>query len=1112
MHLLAHKLTGWSILIAVALTAHAVPAQADPPAWGGPDQNWDGWTINGKSWHQAVSVPTEGSPSGKPYRRSGESEVGTFRSPVFELTGDFITFNCAGWDGQEGGLGKSYFRLCKANTGEVLYESAPPQFDGLVEVTFPVAQFAGQDVYFEAVDGVNKPGFAWIGLHDLHMGVKAISGADSAFQAVKLNEAPGIWSITSTTGAGAETTPYLSSRMLGEQMTGTVCSPTFVVRVPEIALTLRGHDTQGGGVGLNRVELVDADTGDVLRTAAPPQSDAATPVALKTADLTGKSVFIRLTDDCSDTTYAWLGIDAVDAGSDFSVDFADGPPALAGWFSPGQGNAYCDIDGVPFLLSPGSALNDGGMVDIPLGYPVKRLFLAGLTNSIEQGFVWEVFESRTLRFFLGDRLGEVEIAYEDGSSDVYSLTLGDNVWFARIITQHPEPFQSYPEARAIRDASLNVYPAEPRPDQTYLTALITRDLAIDHVRIRDLSEKAGAPIIRGITVEAEEGQELPNAVPLGHDPIEEPLERYLQEKGCYPDSFAQNDSQARVARLRNLLYTTPQNFPKSVGASTPEGYRGPVVRFEGTPEAEVLGNIYHFNLDDMDHKVDEKGMYHTSTHNAPSWGGYNGIGTWHPNWNSYYEQVWARDMGRALMELIEAGVTDKARACADYCIMMGQVWEIGPQPEMGIKNIGKPLTLNGHPIPFHWDRRLNYPDTTKGEMFDNDSHGLTMLFLYNLWKRIPDRDEWLRERWEWIEKGGDWIKWQFDNPELSLATEFHIHTESESSGGPGFSIYPDYCCMEGLRGFAEMAESIGEDTKAEEWRALADRLRKGMARDYPEEDGQYGTVWTLKHSGWPHHTTVLAPVILGPDRTGYLRHDLDADFLPITEASFHRVVDHSAHTVPRGAYGSAMGYSQGFITQSALLLDEMADAQKMLHWTARLTYYDVPDNEAWRYIVPEGAEIHQSGGYWFRTGDLGNGVQEAETVKSVRLVLGIDSHDGQHLGLYPRLPKEWTKATVSGYPILIEQSGTRRRESIGYALERTSHGMTFDVSLTDVYPYDISVRLGSFEDLGSDTTVTIDGKPADTIISSSGDSDWIALTVPAGTEGFRIEVSGTSEV
>ena len=99
------------------------------------------------------------------------------------------------------------------------------------------------------------------------------------------------------------------------------------------------------------------------------------------------------------------------------------------------------------------------------------------------------------------------------------------------------------------------------------------------------------------------------------------------------------------------------------------------------------------------------------------------------------------------------------------------------------------------------------------------------MFLYRLWQRLPNRDEWLRARWPDVKAAGDWVLWQFDHPEISGASNDVLFTTSEAAAMVGYSVYPDYTCMNALRALAEMADSIGETNSADQWRARADKMQ-----------------------------------------------------------------------------------------------------------------------------------------------------------------------------------------------------------------------------------------------------------------------------------------------
>ena len=75
--------------------------------------------------------------------------------------------------------------------------------------------------------------------------------------------------------------------------------------------------------------------------------------------------------------------------------------------------------------------------------------------------------------------------------------------------------------------------------------------------------------------------------------------------------------------------------------------------------------------------------------------------------------------------------------------------------------------------------------------------------------------------------------------------------------------------------------------------------------------------------------------------------------------------------------------------------------------------------------MPEGVEVDPTGSYGFGTGDLGNGVQEAEIVKVFRILIGVDDTCPQRLRIMPRLPYSWNEVVVEKYPVLFEREGRR---------------------------------------------------------------------------------------
>ncbi|MGH7978249.1 MAG: hypothetical protein ACREE6_02655, partial [Limisphaerales bacterium] len=434
--------------------------------------------------------------------------------------------------------------------------------------------------------------------------------------------------------------------------------------------------------------------------------------------------------------------------------------------------------------------------------------------------------------------------------------------------------------------------------------------------------------------------------------------------------------------------------------------------------------------------------------------------------------------GRSLQELTELNYTNEALRCADYCIRMARLWE-NPSND-----------FNGHVYPPHWGRIANRPQPWC--VYENDGHGLTSMFLYRLWLRLPNRNEWLRARWPDVKAAGDWVLWQFAHPEISRATNGVLFTTSEAAAMVGYSVYPDYACMNALRALAEMADSIGETNTAAQWRDRADKMRDAIARQYTINDPKYGPVWTLKYGGWPNKSTVLGPLDLLADYEGFAPGDDDPAWRPINEAAYQRLIDTYK---PFGFYGQAMGYGQGLVTQAALLLDRMRDATRMLQWAAKEIY----DPRLGSFITPEACDIDPTGRYWYRIGDLGNGVQEAEIVKMLRLVIGVDDTKPQRIQFYPRLPYDWNEISVSNYPLLIESSGGINTALMRYKLKRFDGGMKLEISADAPEPAGawkqnllIAMRLGPFEERPEISKIQVNGQePAGAQVEYSGDSWWV---------------------
>lgn len=725
--------------------------------------------------------------------------------------------------------------------------------------------------------------------------------------------------------------------------------------------------------------------------------------------------------------------------------------------------------GIPFLEGALPKAKDG-TVQLNVNMSAKQIYLFGMAE-VDNIQCWWDPRVYSVRAFVGDRMGEIRVNYADGSTQIYPLILGESIWWGKPFYQMPYPFPTNPQLRHALAASLRLYPAAPVKDGNYVAVIEPKPIPIRSINVVNSPRKNGAVILAGVTLESADSHANAGVRPLPAASAAPELVHFAKDKPLLPDGEAEHADTKGLENLRRALYLSDELYRGHVKRQIPAGYFGPKVSFEGDNSADILTNVFYANVQDMLAKIDPDGMYHTSTRGAVSWGG-RGFGTFAPNVGMYYSASWSRDMGRTLQELASLGYLKKVSKADDYALRESRLWE------------NPSLKFDGVMLPPHWGRVINRPDPRAA--FENDGHGLLAMSLYKLWLRLPNRNQWLRARWPDVKAAGDWIIWQFNHPAISGAKNGVLHTTGEAAGGNGYSVYADYACMNALDALAQMADSIGEHASATLWRQRAQQMPQAMARQYIINDPKYGRVWTLKTQGWPDRSTVLGPLILGADYAGFAPNDGEAAWRSVDKAAYRRLI---ATYPPFGFYGQAMGYGQGFVTESALLLDEMRDATKMLDWAAKEIY----NPRTGSFIVPEGVQIDPTGRYWYQTGDLGNGVQEAEIIKTLRIVVGIDDTEPNRLQLLPRPPYGWREVTVQKYPVEVERSGHLESAQISYKLRRSGSHMRFDLSANQPLG-SIAVRLGPFAKKPKASDVRVNGEISiGARVEYSGDSWWVAF-------------------
>jgi hypothetical protein len=304
----------------------------------------------------------------------------------------------------------------------------------------------------------------------------------------------GTWAVLDRDGANRDVGPYLSSLGGGEQGTGTIASPAFVLSVEKVTFTICGHDGDPGAPPQGKcwIALVDAADGKALRKEAAPRSDSFAERSWDVKDLKGRKVRIEVRDGLDAGAFAWMGIGRIDAGPEMKVEFRSLP---AGWkaaadpASPPKAPVFAG-NWIPFRDAVNTIVPNAGAAKLPCGFEAKRLFFLGCT--VEYGRP-------------PDRRGEIAIVYADGSVDRISLIVGWTLECEnKVLSRAPGM-----RLRSAGEPFLYVLPVKPKAAKIVRIEL-TRDPA-----------QPGAVSIRGITVETSDSAptllDLPAVEPKAED-------------------------------------------------------------------------------------------------------------------------------------------------------------------------------------------------------------------------------------------------------------------------------------------------------------------------------------------------------------------------------------------------------------------------------------------------------------------------------------------------------------------------------------------------------------------------------------------------------------------
>lgn len=711
-------------------------------------------------------------------------------------------------------------------------------------------------------------------------------------------------------------------------------------------------------------------------------------------------------------------------------------------FENNRQNDTVSVSNIPFRIirennTPATLVN-GGCTTLPFSGRYQSICFLGMCCAGDRMSEWwgqnETAYDHTSRIFFGDRLGKILVIYEDFTQDLVPLLFGVNVWNYNLYYEagnpYDMPFSTDPEAKKLLDDALLLYENKDESatrGEKYVFAVATNpEKTVKCVEFRVESAKSA-----GIYISAFTGISDNSLLPEGLMPTS-PL--YYIKKEYFP----------ALDRLARRLYQFRDEIPESDPKLDIPNFGGPDIEFGGCGLADIYTNIYRANLHDMmTGKVSEDGMPHTSTSHAPNYGCYFGFGTFKLG-GPYSSQVWTRDAGRTLTELTNYGCGERLKITADLLHEMLYQYAIR------------------YKIP-HWKRianiRPNDDNDIHNEGKENDGHGAIMMFISALSRKNVVDKEWLLERRQQLVDAAEFFVWQVEHPKESNFIGV-LCSESEASTQlyGGHDLFSNAMAITALEGYCAIFRKIGDDAYADKLAAVSKRLQKGCHEIFMTDHPRYGRVYTdVSEDCWTYLYKRFAPLFLHCDVLGYDVYQ--------TNPAFHDAMTRSFLAQKEEFYnpmsGRQMGYGQGYLTQTALLLDLPDEANDCVEAATMLTYHHTD----WKYIVPEGVITHGDGRYWFRNSDLGNGVQQAEIVKLARIMIGVDDFDCERgIQLIPRLPKNWQYLSVKDFP-------TANGKTVSYRYSRTPEAGAWQITdgkqsyyLTVAPESEVkTVRVGPFE-------------------------------------------------
>lgn len=744
----------------------------------------------------------------------------------------------------------------------------------------------------------------------------------------------------------------------------------------------------------------------------------------------------------------------------------------------------------------GHASNDTA-VWVPFPYSIQSdskydyLYLVGGYHSLDDGCpAWGTANVKQARF-IGDTMGHLVIRYSDGTEDRVPLVFGYTMWYYSMWQKTSMPFKGEGADAKLSSLLQNTLYLNGGYDgkDTGVIRIKIQNKGISSLIIEDNADKDGEPIFHGAYLVSGD----PGNVSGGKINVNTKDSFYkthtIDSTNAYPDSVKES-----IAAIAKSVMTYEEDFENAPQFEYPSGYNGSKVYFTGGPFAEIANGIVYNNLDNLINRTDSDGFIHTSYKGSGCWE-YWGFGAWNPGAGTFYTSYYARDGARAIMTLGSYGQNKKAQTAMTKANSYLMYW---PDNNLKIKGvdipghytvvINDPLLYSKVLVPVAgWQTR--YTQAKFGDDYQNignqetDGHGLMMLANYNVWKNQGAKASWVQDNWKYLKEAAEWIVWCYDHPDLSFVTRGLLYGESEG-GMMEYTLYNNIPCCLGMYAYSEMAQAAGYTSEADKWLSIANNMTDAINKNLMKHGSKER--WDKSSFGFYHDPVVT----MMSDYYGYDLNDMNQEWVTASRNIYEEDIQGIAKVGYFGASG--LGYNHSMITQNALLLDNMADASKLMENLCRLCYAPrLPEP----YLVPEGSTVDAQAGVVRRQGDLGNLVQLSEALKCYAISIGVSPVNNRILKIMPRLPEKW------GYDIQ-KYDVPNVDAKLDMVVTYPENGLqTAQITLSETNNMD-EVRF-RFGPLPQDTTIAcaqVNGKDVECTLEQSGDSTWAWVRFDPSTQ------------